>query len=86
MGDNMICFSLRLKRIMRETTVTIKDLADATFISASTLCLYRTGKVQPSLCNLIAIADYFGVSLDWLCGREYKENLLNPDKVIEKGR
>lgn len=66
-------FPLRLKRIMREEKVTVKELADATFISPTTIGLYRTGKVQPSLCNLVAIADYFGVSLDWLCGREYKE-------------
>ena len=36
----------------------------------NTIRTYVSGTSEPTLGKLIKIADYFGVSLDWLVGRE----------------
>ena len=51
------------------------EIAHSLGISVNTLQSYTaTGdkKKIPSLTNAIKIANYFGVSLDWLCGKENK--------------
>lgn len=39
-------------------------------ISRSTIATYKNGSVIPNAKNLLKIADYFGVSTDYLLGRE----------------
>ena len=39
-------------------------------ISRSTIAVYKNGSVIPNAKNLLKIADYFGVSTDYLLGRE----------------
>ena len=36
------------------------------------VCLWETGRFEPSIFNCIVIADFFNISLDELC-RDYKE-------------
>jgi transcriptional regulator with XRE-family HTH domain len=36
----------------------------------STMCYYKSGRTLPTAENLIKIADYFGISTDYLLGRE----------------
>ena len=58
-------------RICRDTKrLQQKDVADKTGIGKSSLSTYETGDVTPSLENLIVLADFYNVSLDYLCGRE----------------
>ena len=37
-------------------------------LSASTLANYETGRTEPDIENLGILADFYGVSIDWLLG------------------
>ena len=47
-----------------------KDLAQVLGLKASTVACYETNHIRPSYEVLIALADYFEVTTDYLLGRE----------------
>lgn len=53
---------------LAETRGVMAEISRQTGISKAILCRYKDG-VAPSFDNAILIADFFGVSLDWLAGR-----------------
>ena len=53
---------------LAETRGVMAEISRQTGISKAILCRYKDG-VAPSFDNAIRIADFFGVSLDWLAGR-----------------
>jgi DNA-binding XRE family transcriptional regulator len=65
----MEVFSKRLKELRREKAVTQKIVAQNIGISERAYIDLENGKYFPAYETLIALADYFGVSLDWLAGR-----------------
>ena len=58
--------------------LTNKKIACELGISPAKLSEYKVGKILPSIPTLIKLADYFGVSTDYLLGREGYE--LEEDK------
>lgn len=65
-----------LKELMSENDLTAKRLSEITGIPAPTITRYRNGKSNPTLKNLIILADYFNCSTDYLLGLEAEnENL-----------
>ena len=50
--------------------LTQKELADKIGVSRSSIAKYELNQAYPTISILIAIADYFDVSLDYLCGRK----------------
>ena len=58
-----------LKRFRKEMKITQKQASQAANISERNYQAYEYGKVIPLSTTLIALADYFDVSLDYLCGR-----------------
>lgn len=69
--DNFAVFQHRLGRMMdKHYYRKSRDLADKANISYTNLMNYRYGRAQPTLHNLIAIADALNVSIDWLVGRK----------------
>lgn len=61
--------SVALKRFRKEMKITQKQAASAANVSERNYQDYEYGKVIPTATVLIALADYFDVSLDYLCGR-----------------
>lgn len=59
----------RLKTLRLEKKPTQKEIAAAVHITEVSYQRYEYGTVRPSLDALIALADYFDVSLDYLVGR-----------------
>lgn len=59
----------RLTALIDRAGLTQPQVALATDISLATIHGYCTGKVNPGLSSLIAMADFFAVPLDYLCGR-----------------
>lgn len=55
--------------LRKRENLTQRELADKLNISAGAIAMYETGKRVPTLEIKEAIADYFNVSLDVLCGR-----------------
>lgn len=60
---------LRLKELRLRDKKTQKELAVLLGIDRTTYTKYETEASEPNLETLIALADYFDVSLDYLVGR-----------------
>lgn len=65
----MSSFSEKLKTLKAQKKVRQKDVAAAIGISLRAYQYYETDTKEPTMSNLIALADYFDVSLDYLVGR-----------------
>ena len=65
----MIEFAAELKAIRKNKGITQKQLAAAIGASERGIQQYELGERKPAFDVLIALADYFDVSLDYLCGR-----------------
>lgn len=59
----------KIKELRIERKITQAELAAAINVSPSALSGYETSKFQADIPTYIIIADYFGVSLDYLFGR-----------------
>ena len=62
-------FAEKLKQLRKIKGVTQKQVSIGTGLSERQYQEYEYGKVKPSFDALIALADYFDVSLDYLMGR-----------------
>ncbi len=61
--------ALQFKKVRSERGFTQKQAANGIGVSEQAYQKYEYGKVVPSALVLIALADYFDVSLDYLVGR-----------------
>lgn len=68
-GIDMATFVERLKHIRKSQSTTQKQVALAIGTTEQNYQRYERGVQQPTLPVLLALADYFDVSLDYLCGR-----------------
>ena len=59
----------RLKDLRKQKKVGQKEVAELLGLSLRTYQFYESGAYDPSLPNLIVLADYFQVSTDYLLGR-----------------
>lgn len=62
-------FVQRFSTLRESNKVTYSTLANELGISLRALKYYSSGEREPSMSVLIALADYFDVSLDYLVGR-----------------
>ena len=60
---------MRLKEIRKQRNISQLRLAMDLHMSQNTISRYETGERQPGLAELILLADYFHVSIDYLVGR-----------------
>ena len=60
----------RLSDLLASHDMSQRELADELGISNATISRIVKGQDNVTLKTLIAIADYFCVSIDWLVGRE----------------
>lgn len=65
----MFNFSAHLKTLRTSHGLTQKQLAQLTGLSERGIQNYELGERKPTYDALIALADYFDVSLDYLVGR-----------------
>lgn len=61
-------FASKLKKAREKTGFTQRDIEAETGIKQSTLAGYEIGRTQPDLETLGILADFYGVSVDWLLG------------------
>ncbi|AKC63139.1 DNA-binding protein [Clostridium sporogenes] len=88
-------FGDRLKELREEKEMTQEELGKLLNVSRQTISGYEAGAIEPSISNLIKLANIFNISLDYLLGRtkerynlnlkdkKNKELLLDLIKVIE---
>lgn len=62
-------FPDRLKELRLSRNLTQKQIYEAVGMSAIGYQRYEYGDREPAYQKLLALADYFDVSLDYLCGR-----------------
>ena len=65
-------------QLLERTGSTAYKLSKDTGISQGMISNWRSGNRMPSAENLIALADYFGVSVDYLLGRNTEEHEKSP--------
>ncbi len=63
-------FGKRLKELREERGVSQPALAKELGVSRAIVSFWENGLREPTLSNLVAIADYFDESIDYLAGRE----------------
>lgn len=70
-----------LKELRESRGLTQRELAKQLNIGFSTLGMYETGKRQPNNDTLQAFADYFGVTVDKILGRDEVPKEPKPKKM-----
>ena len=60
---------LRLKKLRKERKISQLRLGIELNLSQNTISRYETGEREPAIKDLIAIADFFNVSVDYLLER-----------------
>jgi len=65
----MSCFALKLKELRTAKGLTQKQAAQLFSVGSRHWQKYEAGEFYPTVEGLIALADYFDVSLDYLVGR-----------------
>ena len=63
-------FGNTLRGLIAEKEINQKELARKIDVDPSVVSLWLSGKRMPNVDSLCRLADYFGVSVDFLLGRE----------------
>lgn len=63
-------FSKRLQQLRERERRSRRVLSQLCGLPSGAIRKYERGEAQPTIDSLIAIADYFGVSIDYLVGRK----------------
>lgn len=63
-------FGQRLRELRMERGVGQIELSKAIGVSKGIVSLWENGLREPTMSNLIAMARYFGVSIDYLVGND----------------
>lgn len=72
----------RLKELRDKESISQKKLGEILNMSQQAIAKWETGAASPDPVMLIKIADYFGVSIDYLVGRTDNPNITN-DVIVE---
>lgn len=87
----MSMFPERLRTLRTDRGVSQIKLAKYFNYGSTAIANYESGRNEPSFDVLIKIADYFGVSIDYLLGREdkpmiYRNISLEEEKLLKDFR
>ncbi len=72
----------RIRELREDRDLRQIDVANATGIDQKTLSNYETGKTNPDSEAIILLADFFGVTTDYLL-RRANNNLSSNEDIIE---
>jgi len=73
-------FSDRLRALRIEKNLTQEELGKtALHVSDRMMRYYEQGQKMPDLNGIVALADFFGVSVDYLLGRTDERNIKGAD-------
>mgnify|MGYP001140664334 CR=1 FL=1 len=61
-------FPSKIRKARLDTGFTQKEVEKETGIKQSTITKYENGRLEPDLEKLGILADFYGVSVDWLLG------------------
>ena len=72
----------KIKTLRTTNNLNQSELSELLNVTQASLSTYENGNKLPSLDVLIRIADYFKVSLDWLCDRKTSSQLYTGADLI----
>lgn len=73
----------RIRDLREDRDLRQIDVSNATGIDQKTLSNYETGKTNPDSYSIIRLAEFFGVTTDYLLG--YSDfNLKSKDDIIDR--
>ena len=67
-------FSKQLRSLREAVGVSRHTLSELCGLSSDAIRKYEAGEIVPSIRSAVAIADYFGVTIDFLIGRNRSES------------
>ena len=69
----------RLRELRKAKGLSMKELGKMFGLAESTISLYESGKRQPDKDTLVRLANFFGVSVDYLLGISNQEHELTDE-------
>lgn len=76
-------FALRLKELREQKGLSQKAFSMKLGVSQSTVGMWESKKREPNFETAKKIADFFGVSVDYILGRTNEPNQIDLDKELE---
>jgi transcriptional regulator with XRE-family HTH domain len=70
---------LKLADIRKDNNMTQAYLAQCLMISAKRIGAWEQSHAEPSIKDLIMLADFFKITIDYLVGRENEAGIINTD-------
>lgn len=80
----MSSFGKRIRTLRKSNKLTQKQLAEKLNLAESTIGMYERDERQPSFTITNNLADFFGVEVDFLLGRNEDQQEANPIEVMGK--
>lgn len=77
-------FAQRLKKLRNDEGLTTRALGEILGVSNATISRYETGKRDPDLLVVKKIANYFNVSIEFLCGEDVNGDLNDLVTIFNK--
>ena len=75
---------MKLKELRKQNNLSQAEIAKILNTSQQNYNRYENGKIEPDLKTLYKLADFFNVSLDYLCDRQYNNKIgYIPDDKVE---
>lgn len=72
----------KLRELRKEKGMSLKELGAVVNVAESTMSLYENGKRQPDYETLLKLAEYFGVTVDYLLRGGNETECLPKELVI----
>lgn len=73
----------RLKELRQQRGISQQSLADAIGVSQQSINKYENHNVEPDIRTLIALADFFHTSVDYLIGHTSINHIIEPVTPFE---
>ena len=72
-----------LKKLRLEAGISQQKLADVILVSQQSINKYENKNVEPDMETLVKIAEYFGVSVDYLAGRTEVREMADKERMSD---
>ena len=66
---------MRLKELRKKNALTQQEVAEKLYLTQNGYSSYENGRTEPNLSTLCKLADYYKVSLDYLVGRNFQNDI-----------
>ncbi len=72
---------MRIKELREQRGFTQKQVADVLGCSPVTFLRYESGEREPNISRLIQLSDFFGVTIDYLVGRDNASDVIEMEML-----